>query len=93
MLGGDVPGRFNNTHLKTRVLSHQHDLQAYREGRDVLLAFSKDVGAALRQAYERDFDDKAWLLFDGICLVQSRNFHSSFENNYLQETTLNLWDH
>ena len=47
MLGGDVPGRFNNTHLKTRVLAHQHDLQAYREGRDVLLAFSKDVGAAL----------------------------------------------
>ena len=62
LFGGDVSGRFNNTHLNTRILAHQQDLQGYREGRDALLAFSKDVGAALRQAYERDFDDEAWIL-------------------------------
>ena len=62
LFGGDVSGRFNNTLLKTRILAHQQDLQVYREGRDVLLAFSKDVRAALRQAYERDFDDEAWIL-------------------------------
>ena len=43
-----------------RLLAHQQDLQVYRKGRDVLLAFSKDVGAALRQAYECYFDDEAW---------------------------------
>ena len=43
---GDISGRFNNTRLKTRIVAHQQDLQAYREGSDVLLAFSKDVGAA-----------------------------------------------
>ena len=59
LFGCDVSGRSNNTHLKTRILAHQQDLQVYREGRDVLLAFSKDVGAALRQAYERYFDDEA----------------------------------
>ena len=59
LLGGDVLGRFNNTILKNIILAHQQDLQAYRESRDVLLAYSKDVGAALRQAYERDFDDEA----------------------------------
>ena len=63
LFGGDVLGRFNNTHLKTRILAHQQDLQAYREGRDVLLAFSKDVGAALQQAYKRDFDDAVTLDF------------------------------
>ena len=53
LIGADVSDRFNNNHLKTRILAHQQDRQAYREGRNVLLAFSKDVGAALRQAYER----------------------------------------
>ena len=62
LFGGDVSDRFNNTHLKTRILAHQQDLQVYREGRDVLLVFSKDVRAALRQAYERDFDDEVWIL-------------------------------
>ena len=63
LFGGDVLGRFNNTNLKTRILAHQQDLQAYMEGRDVLLAFSKDVGAALQQAYKRDFDDAVSLDF------------------------------
>ena len=26
LFGGDVPGRFNNTHLKTRILAHQQDI-------------------------------------------------------------------
>ena len=59
LLGGDVSGPFNNIHLKTRILAHQQDLQAYIEGRDILLTFSEDVGASLRQAYEREFDDEA----------------------------------
>ena len=59
LFGGDVSGRFNNTHLKTIILAHQQHLQAYRDGRDVILACSKAVEAALRQAYERDFDDEA----------------------------------
>ena len=63
LFGGDVLGRFNNTLLKIRVLAHQQDLQAYTEGSDVLPAFSKDVGAALQQAYKRDFDDAVSLDF------------------------------
>ena len=93
LLGGDVSGRFNNTHLKTRILAHQQDFQAYREGRDVLLAFSKDVRAALRQAYERDFDDEAWILSQATIIVRrdmfstESKFHNSFENNCQQEST------
>ena len=55
---------------------HQQDLQVYREGRDVLLAFSKDVRAALRQAYEREFDDEAWTLSQAAKIVR-RIKHSS----------------
>ena len=40
----------NKIHLKNRILAHQQDLQAYRQGRYSFHAFSKDMGAALRQA-------------------------------------------
>ena len=33
------------------------DLKAYKEGRDVLLAFDRGMGAALRKFYKDDFDD------------------------------------
>ena len=95
LLGGDVSGSSNNTYLKNRILARQHDLQAYREGRDVLLAFKKDLGAAvgLRQAYERDFDVKAWILSEDAKIVRRDMFsresklHNSFENNCQQEST------
>ena len=57
---------FINIYLKNRILAHQ---QAYRKGRDVLLAFSKEVRAALRQPYERDFDDEAWILSQAAKIV------------------------
>ena len=93
LLGGDVLGRFNNTILKNIILAHQQDLQAYRESRDVLLAFSKDVGAALRQAYERDFDDEAQIfsqaakIFRRDIFSTESKFHNSFESNCQQEST------
>ena len=93
LFGCDVSGRFNNTHLKPRILAHQQDLQVYREGRDVLLAFSKDVVAALRQAYERDFDDEAWILSQAAKIVRrdmvskESKFQKSLENNCQQEST------
>ena len=92
LLGGDVSGRFNNTHLKTRILAHQQDLQAHREGRIVLLAFSKDVRAALRQSHERDFDDEAWILSQatGTCLVQSRSFTTHLKIIFSRKAPLNL---
>ena len=40
------------------TLAPQQDIQAYRDGKDVLFAFSKDVVTAVRQAYEREFEDK-----------------------------------
>ena len=99
LLGDDVSGRFNNTHLKNRILAHQQDLQAYREGRDVLLAFSKDVGPALRQAMDeilmtkRGFCHRPRRLFDGIFLVQSRSFTSHLKIIVSRKAPLNPCDH
>ena len=93
LIGADVSDRFNNTHLKNRILAHQQDRQAYREGRNLLLAFSKDVGAALQQAYERDFDDEACILSKAAKIVRrdmfstESKFQKSLENNCQQEST------
>ena len=57
--------RLNSTKLKDRILSHFPDLCAHREGRDVLLAFTSDVGSALRKACDADYDEKA------ICLARA----------------------
>ena len=96
LFGGDISGRFNNTHLKTRILPHQHDLQAYREGRDVLLAFSKDVGAAYNKHMNAilltkpGFCHRPRRLFDGICLVQSRSFRNHLKIIVSRKVPLNL---
>ena len=46
------------TDLENRILAHFPDLKAYKEGRDVLLAFDRDMGAALRKLCKDDFDDE-----------------------------------
>ena len=64
-LGVKQDSRLNSTKLKDRILSHFPDLSAHREGRDVLFAFSSDVGSALRKACDVDYDDEA------ICLARA----------------------
>ena len=45
------------------TLAPQQDIQAYRDGKYVLFAFSKDVVTAVRRyAYEREFEDEVWIL-------------------------------
>ena len=42
-LGADVSGRLHTTELKNRILAQFPDMQAYKQGRDVLLAFNEDI--------------------------------------------------
>ena len=56
-LGVYVKQRIHSTHLKERILCHVPDFKAYKEGRNVLLAFQKDIGPALKRAC--DFDDQS----------------------------------
>lgn len=61
-LGIQIPVKVNNTRLKNRILAQFPDVSDHREGRDVLLAFNKDLGPALKSACERNYDEEALIL-------------------------------
>ena len=55
--------QIHSTDLKRRILVQIPDLQAHKEGRDVLLAFDKDIACALQQATKTlSSDDDAMIL-------------------------------
>ena len=54
--------RMHTTRLKQKLLT---DMQAQGKGRDVILVFDKDIGAALGEACEQDSDNEA------ICLAHA----------------------
>ena len=63
-LGTFLTGRVHSTELKDRILRYFPNLDEHKRGRDILLAFNQDVGAALRMACEQDADS------DGIHLAR-----------------------
>ena len=42
-LGVNISGRIHTTDLANRILSNFPDMQAHRQGRDILLAFNEDM--------------------------------------------------
>ena len=57
--------RFTSSQHSQRTLNHFPDIRANEEGRDILLAFDKDLGGALRKVCSEDCDD------DAICLARA----------------------
>ena len=49
-LGVDLTGRIHSTDLKNRILANVPGLNAYKQGRDVMLSFYDDIGHVLRDA-------------------------------------------
>jgi hypothetical protein len=49
----------HTTRLKNRILAAVPNLTSHTEGRDVLLAFDHDIGAALKLACSQDHDSEA----------------------------------
>ncbi len=49
-LGTHTSGRVHSTKLKDRILSYFPDMNAHKQGRDVVLVCNEDIGAALRKA-------------------------------------------
>ena len=58
-LGTHVEHRIHATKLKNRILAHFPDMEAHKQGRDVVLVCNQDVGKALAKACEHDADDEA----------------------------------
>ena len=83
-LGTCLSGRVNSTHLKDRILAHFPNLQAHKEGRDILLIFNKDVGPAMRKACEHDADADAIHLARAANIVRREIFirKTSFTGTY-----------
>ena len=69
-LGVNISGRIHTTDLKNQILSNIPDMQAHRQGRDILLAFNKDIGLALKRVYESDFDEEAIILSKAAKIVR-----------------------
>ncbi|KAK0055622.1 hypothetical protein Bpfe_014897 [Biomphalaria pfeifferi] len=52
-------GCLHSSRLKTRLLAHFPDLQAYNSGRDILLTFTDSLNTTLQEAYAETIDDEA----------------------------------
>lgn len=92
-LGTDVVGRVHSTKLKDRILGYFQEMEAHKKGRDMILVFNKDVGAALKKACDHDADNDAVHLARAANIVRRdmfkhRNqFDGSFQAN-CQETSV-----
>lgn len=64
-LGVEQHVRPHSTELKNRILAHIPELKAYKEGREVLLAFDSDMGYAIHKFCDEDYDSEA------ICLAKA----------------------
>jgi hypothetical protein len=54
-----MESRIQTTELKHRILANIPELHAYKDGRDILLAYNKDIGLALKKVAESDHDTDA----------------------------------
>lgn len=77
-MGVDITARVNTTKLKEKLLAHFVDMQAHHEGRDVVLAFADDIGAALFKACSHDSDQDAFHLTEAAKIVRREMFNSNW---------------
>ena len=93
-LGAYVPERVNSTRPKERLLSQLPDLHEYNEGREVKLAFSSDISAALQFAQDYYYDEeaihvaKAATFVRKEMLTKKRHFNGSFESDCHHQAVL-----
>ena len=69
-LGVTINRRVHSTELKNRILASIDDLTSYRKGRDVFLVFNSDIGSALVNACDIDYDDEAAILAKAATIVR-----------------------
>ena len=73
-LGVQLDTRVHSTRLKQRPLAQFPDMRAHTKGRDILMAFEEDVGAALAKACELDSDSDAVHLAHAAQIVRRHMF-------------------
>ena len=89
--GSDLSGRVHSTDLKERILTNVPGLQAHKKGRDIVMAFSEDVGKALELTRFRDFHDEAIILLKASKIIRrditatKTQFSGTFDEDSQQE--------
>ena len=76
-LGVQLDTRVHSTRLKQRLLAQFPDMRAHTKGRDILMAFEEDVGAALAKACELDSDSDAVHLAHAARIVHRHMFEEA----------------
>lgn len=87
-LGVEEPN-VNATRLKEKLMEEIPELEAHRKGRDILLAFKKDVGEALAQAVE--YSDalivtKAASILRKHMIEHKTTFNGTFHDNCIADS-------
>lgn len=90
-LGIDLQDRVHTTRLKERILAMVPDLQAYKQGRDVLLVYEDDVGKVLSKVHQECYDDDAMHLARAANIVRKAMFevNNSFNGTFAQDCQSN----
>ena len=86
-LGVEVAVRINSKYLKNRILIHLPHMKAYKEGRDVFLAYEDDVGSVLREGYQTDQDEQSVMMIKLADMIRQdifthkTTFSGKFDHN------------
>ena len=73
-VGVKLDVRVHTAHLKKCLLAQFTDMQAQKQGRDILLAYEEDIGTALAKAYDSDGDNEAIYLACAAKIICSQMF-------------------
>ncbi len=95
-LGTDAAGRIHSTKLKDRILSFFPDMEAHKQGRNLVLIGNEHIGSALSKACEYDADNDAVILARAARIVRrdmlqlKNKFDGSFDSKSSSLTVLLL---
>ena len=67
------------TRFKLRLLKHVPGLTEEKEGKDIILIFSKDIGPTIQHAINNDMDEEAVVLSKAAQIVRKEIFSSAYE--------------
>ena len=87
-LGFSTTGKVNSTRLKERLLSVLPELRCYSHGREILMAYEKDIGTLINFACEEDYDSVAMVLAKAAKLVRKQifDYQSKFNGSFNNES-------
>ena len=76
---GLTENKVHKTRLKEQLLAHVPDLQAYKQGSEMYLAFNQDIGPAITKAVNDNSDDEGMHLAKAAAIVRRNMLNMSYK--------------